>query len=329
MDAIHLLLGNACNKRCPYCLQDEFAHTKKADFDVFEEKFRRYVAERGLTANAVHYWGGEPLLYRKTLYRSVGLCDELFPGATLHRITTNGTLVDDDYVAFCNANPKVHTVVSIHEFEIPDENWRMIGRLERVSVSGVVHKGRPSPYSYYEEWRRACSLAGKPLHIGLYPIHATDGADPSTWLTKQDVDAFFAELLFVMLGRTERCAYSRSVIANFQFTDAKYRAEALKPKCFNDEVLSIDLFGNQFACHHNNALGNRLHNIFEGKKYIPIQEQRSSRYFDSEECRACPAFPSCHGGCYLTNTHDVECYWNKTQWAFEEYTRHCRNEVSD
>ena len=142
-------------------------------------------------------------------------------------------------------------------------------------------------------------------------MHSTNGADKRTWLNKDDVDLFFEELITkiypLALKGDEFC--KRIVLAIGRECYRRFLRKG-KPDCVNDSILSIDLNGNTYSCHHNNASKYITGNIFD-KKIIPLISQRTDRWFSSEDCQSCEALPVCHGGCYLTNTHDVECHWYK------------------
>lgn len=138
--------------KCSYCMQQEDGNNHKADVDKFIENFVRFIELHNITINSVHYQGGEPLLYMNKVKRVIDSFVKEYPNISLHRITTNGTLIDGDYVNFCNQYSSIYTVVSLHEFSIPSHVQKSIGKLNNLSISGVIHAEMPLASSYYFEW---------------------------------------------------------------------------------------------------------------------------------------------------------------------------------
>ena len=60
---------------------------------------------------------------------------------------------------------------------------------------------------------------------------------------------------------------------------------------------------------------NIAYNIFSNS--IPIIKDNSySKYFTSKECQSCKNLEQCLGSCYLSNKHEIECYWFKSAYKF-------------
>ena len=312
--AINLLFGSACNLRCPYCLQGDEANNKKGDPQVFLQQFEEFVKKNQIESiGSIHYWGGEPLLYMSTIKEVYLGLDRLFPNIVKHRITTNGTLIDDAYVEFVNAHSNIVTVVSLHDANISDAQWRRIAKIHRLCLSGLAYHGCNLPSKYLKRWEEIYVCTGRAIPFGIYGAHATDGCNESLWLNREDIDAYFHELrnLIYPLANLGHL-YCKQVISNLVFeieSRSKINAEA---KCFNDKILSIDLFGNRYFCHHDGSVGNRAENIFTNTFYLQKQQAELTR----PECADCEAFPVCKGGCIMSNQKDLECYWEKSKWKF-------------
>ena len=329
LNGVNIVYGGACNKKCAYCMQEPDINNKKGDIDKFLMNFKKFLISEGITQiNSVHYWGGETLLYWKQVRKTILELDSLY-NIKMHRITTNGTLIDESYVEFCNKHQNVFTVVSLHDFAIPDEIWRLIGKLDRFSVTGLLVRGITSADYFKPEWERVKCLTGKAVNIGIYPAHATDGCAKDCWLTIQNIDAYFVDLIDNIYRRAcNGDEFSRKIIANFLFNCSTREKLATAPKCFHSGVLSVDLFGNQLICHHNDNSANRCGNIFDRKIYFKKESDKNpERFFVSNECQSCEALPLCKGGCFLTNTHDVECYWEKARWALFKVLKNINDEV--
>ena len=92
-----LHLTDACNLRCTYCYVRQDTHamtpdTAKAAIDLA-------AADPG--HHGIIFFGGEPLLQRQLIYDTVYYAEALgLPGKFHYKITTNGTLLDQEFLEF-------------------------------------------------------------------------------------------------------------------------------------------------------------------------------------------------------------------------------------
>ena len=80
--------------------------------------------------------------------------------------------------------------------------------------------------------------------------------------------------------------------------------------CYNNDILSVDLFGNEYFCHHdcnrNNVVGNVFNkNTNTDRKSIFLKQVNSNL----TKCGHCEAYKYCLGGCFRDVTTDVTCYY--------------------
>lgn len=331
---LNILFGSACNLKCGYCLQQDGAHkvNKKADLNDFILKFWDYLDRTNKKFSSVHYWGGEPMLYWKRIKEVYKLIAP-FVSAKRHRITTNGTLITKEYVDFCNNYSDIFTVVSFHDGRITDDKWRLIGKLNHFSIEALIHHKRVSPLALRDDYERICDLMGKRPPIGFDMIKANDGCHSDYWMTEEDLCDYFASMIHIYeIANIKKDPFCQAVIAQFLYRyrkDLKYKG--IKPNpCVNNHILSIDLFGNTYNCHHNNSPENITGNIFN-PDFIPPKpiSFNLGRFSSTTDCRNCKTYPSCGGGCYTSNTHEIDCFYYKTReelakFWLEELEKHER-----
>ena len=308
---VNFLIGSACNMKCGYCLQtnEKSPADHKADPAEFAHKFARYLD--GQKIERVAYWGGEPMLYWERIKLLHGtLKDEgIIPEQST--ITTNGRSLTDDYVDYVNANPDIFTVVSWHDGKFTDEQLSRIFRLKQFSISQLIHHyhtdmwdTRDLYYSLYEKF-------GHFPNTAVHFLRANDGCAKDYYLTKEDVDKFCKHLRVVV-----ELARVGDTWALWQCSQLLYHRNKVRsrvgPMCVRDELLSVDLHGNIYACHHNYDASNITGNNF--RKVIPIKaapQYAPRRFYDSPECQNCECLEECRGGCYTSNTHEIDCYFAK------------------
>ena len=109
---LDISLGMNCNFNCSYCSQRPFRgkaySAKPSDVLPFMEMLERNNIKVG---NKVFIWGGEPLIYYKTLEKLIPLLRERYP-TQMFEIITNGSLLTKDKVDFFN---KYNVVISVSD----------------------------------------------------------------------------------------------------------------------------------------------------------------------------------------------------------------------
>ena len=99
---LRILVGTNCNYKCSFCVQvDGDYHSKLVKPEQIDHFFDEMdaagvtLAEKG----KVELWGGEPLVYWKSIRHLIPRLRERYPDADLSMIS-NGTLINDEILAF-------------------------------------------------------------------------------------------------------------------------------------------------------------------------------------------------------------------------------------
>ncbi len=327
MKVVNLMLGSACNLHCEYCLQtgQNVPANHKADEVAFAEKLVAFLRQKQTShsqalielPDVIAFWGGEPLLYWKTITSLVATFDRLsFSPKRNYLFTTNGKTLSDEYVEFANEH-RFWTTISSHDWNFDDDVLRRIFRLRNWSFSVIIHRQHLNFFSLRDRFYRLWDRFGVPPRFYLHFLRANDGCSPEFYLRKEDVDYLLHHLQndvlpLVLSGDDWATVQCRQLLVE-RFKEKQKGNEG--GKCVRSDRLAIDLHGNVYACHHNYDANNVTQNLF--RKTIPIvQKGRTEnlspqRFSESKECQACSYFSECHGGCYLSKTHDVDCYLTK------------------
>lgn len=313
--AINLLIGTACDMHCPYCLQtgSDIPANRPADIASFIARFKAFLGDS--TIHRIIIWGGEPMVYwAKTIKPLLtGLIEAGIVPQDKFMITTNGRKMTTDYVDFANAN-RVWTTVSAHEWGFTRDQEDRFFELERFSISSIIHGQHINLFDLRAHFYRLLQTYLRPPRLYAHYVRANDGCAKEFYLTKDKVDAFCTHLVKEVLPLAlAGDMWARWQLAQLLSERRKELAKGNESKCILSDRLAIDLHGNKYECHHNYDAGNIIGNIFS--KTIPIYSTEARinpfRYSDSEDCRACHIFQECHGGCYLSNTHEADCYLAK------------------
>lgn len=310
---INILIGTACDMRCPYCLQtgDEIVANRKADIHKFSESLAKYL--NGEMPKRIVIWGGEPMIYWEKI-------KELFDAFRTNAIeplegyfiTTNGLKMTDEYVEYVNER-SVWTTVSAHDWRLPKTQWDKIFQLDNFSISSIIHHKHIDFWDLRRRYYEFEDQYGFKPRFYLHFLRANDGCSPKYYMTKDDVDKLCEHLMgdvitLASLGDDWARWQCNQLLADYLKELKKGNGE----KCIREDRLTVDLHGNIYACHHNYDATNICGNL--GSSIIPIipEQPINPRIFSSsEECQSCSIYNECHGGCYLSNTHDVDCYLAK------------------
>jgi uncharacterized protein len=88
-----LHLTNRCNLACRYCYQ------RHGEGDMSAETARTAIRNCASGENCgIIFFGGEPLLRRDLIFDTIRWCEGLSPGRFHYKVTTNGTLLDEDFL---------------------------------------------------------------------------------------------------------------------------------------------------------------------------------------------------------------------------------------
>lgn len=309
---LNVMLGTACNKHCAYCMQPRHGNNKKADVDQFLEKFIPYLkAHYPQGLYSIEYWGGEPLLYLNALEKiHKAITAELTIDRSA-RIVTNGSLASKEFVDFANEyNCLVN--LSWHDGMLLDEQLALLLQIRQFYVTSVITHSHLSLAEDHEAWQRLCKL-GRYVKWQVYPVHCTDNCHQDEYLTKEDVDQYFAYLKDEVIS--SQSPFHKYILKHLYQTYVKHEAASIEPKCYGQRSLSIDLYGNRYYCHHIMTNSNIAYNIFD-KMPVLRNENITDRFFKTDKCQSCQHLKHCLGNCYLSNAHDVECYWVHSAYDF-------------
>ena len=305
------MIGSACNWHCSYCLQGkEVGFDRKEDLDAFCEKFRKYLDDNGIDHfERVQYWGGETLLYLDRIKKLKEAFKDI-PRVTQDRIVTNGSLVNDDFVEFVRDND-IYVNVSYHDGQLPEEQWEKVMHIEDLTLTGLFHHHRLTLEDFHKKWEDLWDRYGRCTNWCISTLYATEGGPTDFYFTRADVDQLFDYHKNVVTPLAAEDVFYRRYLDVFSMLFTEHDDIAPEDNfCYNKKVISVDLRGNAYFCHHDCSKRNISGNIFNPlsiHKALPTPPAK---------CSTCKFQPLCHGGCIRDLTHDVSCYMFQKQYEF-------------
>ena len=343
---LKIQLGLSCNYTCDYCSQKFVerpdTETNFKDIDDFLQKINvlEFSEEKGLR---VEFWGGEPLVYWKTLKPLAEALRERFASWKVKpqfSIITNGSILTDDIidwlmmmdfnVSISHDGPGQH-LRGPDPFDDPETKERILGfyrmmtRLKKgFSFNPMLTATNYSRKEIYEWFVKLTGDENVALgEGGLVDAYDEDGVSNSLQTIEEHFQfrrTAFTDLITTN-GKIGFMAQVQKMMAFGQDVLAHKKAVYLNQKCGMDSETSIavDLRGNVITCQNVSAvqvsnngeshLGGNLDNFDD------VAIKTSTHWANRKHCSECPVLHLCKGACMFLEGD----YWDKS----------CANSYSD
>lgn len=331
MAKLNIFLGHKCNFSCSYCLQsfnkDDYLHIDNIDIDSLVDKLSDEVKER--TINKISYWGGEPLLYLKKIIELHNKFAERGVYFSFVKFLTNGSLLTEENVKILN-DMNAYVGVSIHT-GFGEPRWDLLPKLNKWSII-FLHTGN----NYNRDIIKETEELEKKHNISnitpyMHWVRATENCSEEDYFTDKSLEEHKNYLYELAIKRLEG---NQKAYNLFQPHIDKMLSKFKQPNfngslCVNNKILTVDMYGNKFTCHHSPVKENYIGNLFTGNVDLPntnIEKAKTiqMQYVNSKECMSCNLRSWCRGNCYLSKTHSMDCKLQKIK--FEIYDFILKNE---
>ena len=338
--ALCLHIAHDCNLACRYCFAEEGEyHGRRAlmSFEVGKQALEFLIANSGNRRNLeVDFFGGEPLMNWQVVKDLVkyGREQEKKHGKNFRfTLTTNGVLLDDEVMEFCNRE-MANVVLSIdgrkevHDFMRPF-------RKGKGSYDLIVPKFRKFAESrnqdkYYVRGtftRHNLDFAKDVLHladlgfkqISVEPVVALPEEEYA--LREEDIPQICEEydrLAAEMIKRHREGKEFNFFHFMIDLTGGPCVYKRLSGCGSGTEYLAVTPWGDFYPCHQ--FVGEEaflMGNVFDGLKASELQEEfKGCNVYAKEKCRNCFAKFYCSGGCAanaykfhgsINDAYDVGC----------------------
>ncbi len=332
ISVLKIQLGLGCNYSCDYCSQ-KFVERGDSTSPKDIQEFMRKLGALNLTEEnglKVEFWGGEPLVYWKTLKPLAEAIREKFKDwkkQPVFSMITNGSILTDEIIEWLitmNFSVSIshdgpgQSVRGPDPFDDPETKKRLLGfyrmmtRLNRGISFNSMLSAKNKSRKEISDWFR--ELTGDPNislgEGGIVDAYDEDGITNSL-LTKKDHFAF-RRLAFSDIFSTDGdIAFKMQLQKIDDFTAdvlSQKHASTLPQKCGMDQkqVLAVDLKGNVITCQNVSAVetskNGESHLGGNLDAYDDVSITTSTHWANREECPKCPVLHLCKGACmFLDN----------------------------
>lgn len=315
---LKISLGLSCNYECEYCSQrfvPRAAETNPAEVQSFIDGLDEWVT---LPPERIEFWGGEPLVYIKTLRPLAQLLRAKYPSAHFS-VITNGSLLNaevnewlDDMefsVGISHDGPGQH-VRGPDPLDDPEKRAAIMDLYQRLAPKGRVSFNamlNRSNISRAAIQRFFTELTGDPevmIAEGAF-VDAYDPGGLALSLASSEAHAFrrssFQE---IRQGKADRVSGARDRVASFINSIRLQRlASTVAQKCGMDstEAIAVDLRGNVLTCQNvsaqSTAPNGESHRIGHVSSLASVELRTATHWSKRDECPNCPVLHICKGAC--------------------------------
>jgi len=325
--ALCLHIAHTCNLNCSYCFASQGKyHGERAlmSFEVGKAALDFLVANSGTRKNLeVDFFGGEPLMNFQVVKDLVAYARSIEKAHNKNfrfTLTTNGVLIDDDVIDFCNREMS-NVVLSLDGRREVHDRFRVDyagnGSYDRivpkfqklVRARGGKNYYMRGTFTHYNpdflnDIKAMLDLGF--TELSMEPVVCADG-DP-TKLTKVDLPIVLKQYEDLALLMREREKESRP------FTFYHYMLDLNAGPCIykrisgcgsGTEYMAVTPWGDLYPCHQ--FVGEKkfkLGNVYDGVTNAAAQEEfAQTNVYTREKCEKCWAKLYCSGGCAANSYH--------------------------
>lgn len=315
---LKISLGLSCNYSCEYCSQrfvPRVDETNPGDVAGFLADLDSWVTD---APERVEFWGGEPLVYIKTLRPLAEALRVKYPDASFG-IITNGSLLSPDIngwldelgfsVGISHDGPGQHVrgpdpLADAEQRAAILDLYRRLAPKRRVSFNAMMNRHNVSRAEVVRFFVQLTGDRDVPIGEGSV-VDAYDEGGLATSLRPDDFHAFrtraFQEL---RSGQVANFSAIKDRIASFVNSIRTRRpASALGQKCGMDhpDSVAVDLRGNVLTCQNVSAKANapngESHRIGHTSDLSAVALKTATHWSRRAECPKCPVLQICKGSC--------------------------------
>lgn len=342
--ALCLHIAHDCNLACRYCFAEEGEYKGRRalmSYEVGKQALDFLIANSGSRRNLeVDFFGGEPLMnfqVVKDLVKYAREQEPLYNKNFRFTLTTNGILLDDDVMEFCNREMG-NVVLSIdgrkevNDKMRPSRNGKgsydiilpkFIKFAEARNQTNYYVRGTftHNNLDFFEDVKHLAELGFK--QISVEPVVAEPG-EPYA-ITEEDLSGLYEqydELARYMLEQKRAGKEFTFFHFMIDLTGGPCVAKRLSGCGSGTQYLAVTPWGDLYPCHQ--FVGTEeylLGNVFDGIKKPEIQDEfKHCNVYSKEKCRNCFAKFYCSGGCAansfhfhgsINDTYDIGCALQK------------------
>lgn len=315
---LKISLGLSCNYECSYCSQRFVPHAESTNPDDIQEFVNGMDSWVTHTLEKIEFWGGEPLVYWKTLKPLAEALRIKYPQVNFSMVT-NGSLLDEEKNQWIDAMGFTiglsHDGVGYHvrgldplDDEVKAKAiydlYHRLSPFNRISINAMLNKDNTSRAAIQEF---LVDRFGADVRIGegTFVDPYDEGGMAASLLTHADSIAYRNSCLQeIRDGKNNNFLVLNYKVIDFIESIRTARpAKSLGQKCAMDNVdnLAVDLHGNVLTCQNVSAAAispnMESHLIGHVSNLADVKLKTSTHWSKRTDCPECPVLQLCKGAC--------------------------------
>lgn len=328
---IRIVTGDACNCQCRYCIQHDMVSMQQVcEYNPDICKFIKQVVDEALSEVDdqkfdISFTGGEPLLYFDVFKRFV-LDMEKLSDKVSYRIITNGKLLTDDVIDFCNEHNIILQVSwdgfnsqFTRNYDVIAEKRYQLFKCENLRLHSTFCNGA-YPLEVMvalQDMDDEYSVIHNGKHIGTSVCPLRENGSNNV-VFQYDIGRLYSEMKMIVYNFYKNDAFARRYMIVSEWMH-KLMQEVYMVARSGDKITfnnrncldgiknyNMDFSGNLYPCHSwRKKCGDINSNYFD---YLYNVIQCEKKGFDYNKCDRCVVKHICRGGCKLTLPEQQEHY---------------------
>lgn len=311
---LKIQLGTACNYHCKYCMQASYRTQVKQATPEQVQAFVDNLKEQGITFTqngGIQLWGGEPLVYIKTLRILIPLLRKAYGNAIMMSVVTNGSLLTREIVDFF-IQYRVQVVIS-HDaqgFSLRDDKdplfdaekksvWLYLLEKSReahieMSFNVVLTPANADLFAIREFFDKNFA---RNVRFSIEGIVTAESDAVNTHFTAEKArmldNSIFKAIVQDWENWPQLMEYVESLLARIVHRSP---ANTIHGKCEapSHSVLITDLFGRIISCQNRDASRYTIGSLNDLKN---VRNNHLTHWSQRAYCKNCPFLSSCKGSC--------------------------------
>jgi len=319
---LKIQLGLSCNYSCDYCSQRFVPHADESTFkyvDKFVANIDKWMEGE---PEAIEFWGGEPLVYIKTIKPLAEKLREKYPNSRFGMVT-NGSLLSPEInewldnmgfgIGFSHDGPG-QPLRGPDPLEDPEQRANIIDLFKRlhpkrrISVNSMLNRenmDRGAIQRFFNEFFETIGIRDYEIgEGGIIDPYDEGGLEHSLQTREEHLGYRRLTLDQITKRKNTKFGIVNSRLLDYVSSISLERpAYSLGQKCGMDSIdtIAVDLRGNVITCQNVSAVATapngRQHMIGHVSRLDQVKLNTSTHWSARKECVDCPVLQSCKGAC--------------------------------
>ena len=323
-DNVRIQLGLQCNFNCRYCHQHlDRQLTSKKQSKSSANDIVKLLVDNGITSDSFTLWGGEPLVYWKSVQQLIPLLKRYYPYSVIS-LCTNGSLLTLEKAVFLSKyNVEIaisHDGYSFNTYRDDSDpllNKETIKAIQYYHDSGnkitfnVVITPDNCDILKIREYINSKTSRAIPINIESIVRCDSETKNIIKQFNSQSVKTLYQSLFLINTNRTDQFERQFNEISRVvQWIIENRLMESSQYYCSSSSsrYLAVDMEGNVLTCHDANPITHKIGHVSDIKGINRLSKLTSS--LSRPKCTKCPYVIVCRGGCPKTPNgldHDIAC----------------------